>query len=246
MNKEDITIHCVCKNEPFIYYAIKSVYDYCKTILLYDTGSNDKYTLQDIKTLLDEDIENKIIYTQDLIEYDESAWTANNYNGFMREHRDKRGVPAVRQRQVEDTNTKYFMVVDGDEVHYRETMENILDYELDEKIIMAQIPLIWFYDLKTLFNVYSPTGRIFKTNKVEIRKTFGDIYIQKESKRALRPNIEEVTQLNFLKPYAHFETYVKPHRRKNSAKKTYPFTGTLPEVMLENDYYIKRFSNGLG
>ena len=103
MNKEDLTVHCVVKNEPFIYYAVKSIYNYCSTILLYDTGSNDKYTLKDIEQLLKEDIDSKIIFKQDLIEFDEHNWTDGNYNKLVNKNQGKRGVAQVRQRQIEDT-----------------------------------------------------------------------------------------------------------------------------------------------
>jgi len=53
--RKRLTIHSVIKNEPFIYYSIKSIYNYADEILLYDTGSDDKYTLNDIDRLLEED-----------------------------------------------------------------------------------------------------------------------------------------------------------------------------------------------
>ena len=62
--KTNLTIQSVVKNEPFIWYAIKAVYDYCDKILLYDTGSTDKHTLNDIQKLLKEDKKNKNIFRE--------------------------------------------------------------------------------------------------------------------------------------------------------------------------------------
>ena len=246
MNKEDLTVHCVVKNEPFIYYAVKSIYDYCNTILLYDTGSDDKFTLEDIKQLLKEDIGSKRIFKQHLIEFDEHNWTDGNYNKWVNRNRGKRGVAQVRQRQIEETKTPFHMVVDGDEVHYKETMENILKYNMPEHILMTQLPLIWFYDLEHTFSCYSPTGRIMRTNEVQIRKNPpGDILVVKRTQAPMHANSPTVNQLNHLKPFAHFETYLKPFRRKHKIKpqQIKKFTGLLPEVMLENTYYMERFEN---
>ncbi len=46
-----------------------------------------------------------------------------------------------------------------------------------------------------------------------------------------------------LIPYAHFETFLKPYRRKHLIKpgQIVEFKDELPEVMIENDYYIKRY-----
>ncbi len=81
---EDLTIHCVVRNEPFIYYAIKAVYPYAKKILLYDTGSYDKHTLEDIRILLKEDIDKKIIFKQIPIEIDETKWSMDNLKDFVK------------------------------------------------------------------------------------------------------------------------------------------------------------------
>lgn len=246
MDKKDLTVQCVCRNEPFLYYAIKAIYDYCGTILLYDTESYDEFTLKDIETLLEEDTENKIIYKQSPIQIDETKWRVGQVHEFRRQNRGKRGVAHVRQEQIEDTKTKYFMIVDGDEVHYKEAMEDILKYNMPDHIIMAQVPLVWFYDLKSTFKFYPVTGRIFKTDSVVMSDdTPGHQHLNKFDKSPLGASKEEVEQLLDLKPFAHFETVVKPNRRRNTIRKTEPYVGSLPEVMVENDYYIKRlFESG--
>ena len=41
--KNDITVHCVVKNEErWIWFAINSILDIAEKILVYDTGSTDK------------------------------------------------------------------------------------------------------------------------------------------------------------------------------------------------------------
>ena len=156
MNKEDLTIHSVVRNEPFIYYSIKSIYDYCSSILLYDTGSNDEHTLKDIERLMREDTENKIIFQEHTIDIEEHKWTVKDWSTYINKYKGSKCVGHIRQQQIEDTKTKYFMIVDGDEVHYKETMESILKYNMPEHKFFTQIPLIWFYSLKDTFECYSP------------------------------------------------------------------------------------------
>jgi hypothetical protein len=79
---EELTVHCMVRNEPFVYYAVKSVYDYVGKILLYDTGSYDEHTLEDIELLLSEDVDNKIIFEYVPIEVDETKWTTGEKSNW--------------------------------------------------------------------------------------------------------------------------------------------------------------------
>ena len=86
MKKFDLTIHSVVKNEPFFYYAIKAVYNYCDKILIYDTGSTD-HTLADIQQLIQEDVGRKITFRQIPLGFDEEKWSLNGLQSFIDEHR---------------------------------------------------------------------------------------------------------------------------------------------------------------
>lgn len=102
-----ITGHMVVKNEDrWIWFSIMSVIDFLDKLIIYDTGSVD-HTTHIIEQLLSNPIySDKILYK-------------------------KMGkVPAeefykIRQEQIEQTNTDYFMVVDGDEIWYKKSLEEL-------------------------------------------------------------------------------------------------------------------------
>lgn len=246
-SRKRLTIHSVIKNEPFIYYSIKSVYDYADEILLYDTGSDDKFTLEDINRLLEEDKEKKIKFKQFSLGFNENKWTYENVDKFAKENIGKFSVGKVRQIQLDDTGTEYCMIVDGDEVHYKETIEKIIDdiiQSVDKKIIGINIPLIWFYDLNYNFIVpgLENTGRIWQANKVKMNEQSPNEYhCFKDSGVPIAREDKEYLIYQNIKPYAHFETFLKPWRRKIKLEQLTQFKEDLPEVMRENDYYIKRY-----
>ena len=252
MNKKtDLTIQMVIKNESLIYYSIKAIYNYCDKILLYDTGSTDAHTLNDIKLLLKEDVENKIIFRKKILGFDEEAWSLNGLQDFIDKHKGKMSVGKCRQLQIDETKTKYFMLVDGDEVHYKHTMELITQDLLPnfpkDKIAVG-LPLIWFYDSQTTFTTgtFPVNGRIYITDKVYMsEKSPNEQHLIKGTNDYF--TYEHPAYLIYRKatPYAHFETMLRPWRRKHLVPADEPqiFTGLLPEVMVNNPYYWRRFIN---
>lgn len=245
-----LTIHCVVKNEPFIYYCIKAVYPYADKILLYDTGSYDKHTLEDIETLLTEDIEKKIVFKQIPLDFDESQWTMDNLPNFIQENKDKFSVGKIRQLMIDSTDTEFFMVVDGDEVHYKQTMEtikNIILPNFPEDIYLMCTPINWFYDLEHTFTgcyTFPFSGGIYRTDKVMMNDLSpNEHHLVKETQEILCHSKYKMNWEKEVTPYAHFETLLKPHRRRDLIKpeQIQDFEGELPEVMLENNYYINRF-----
>jgi hypothetical protein len=248
MKKFDLTIHSVVKNEPFFYYAIKAVYNYCDKILIYDTGSTD-HTLADIQQLIQEDVDKKIIFRQISLEFDEEEWSLNGLQSFIDEHRGKMSVGKCRQLQLDETETKYCMLVDGDEVHYRSTMEKITNELLPnfpEDKLCVGFPLIWFYDLKSTFTdaTFPVNGRLMVNNAVymsgdspneqHLIKGTGEFFTYEHPKYLV---------YNCVKPYAHFETVLRPWRRKSQVRPSNVavFTDSFPEVMTENPSYLERY-----
>jgi len=247
--KTDLTIHTIVKNEPFLYYAIKSVYDYCDCILLYDTGSSDEHTLKDIEILLSEDKDNKIIFKQIPIYPDEEKWSVETVKKFTAERKGKFTKGKVRQIQIDDTKTKYFMIVDGDEVHYKTSMEYITKQLIPnwpkDKLCVG-LPLTWFYDLNQTFTArtFPINGRIMLTDKVVMDDD------SPNEKHLIKATGEHFTYehpnyliLDKVKPYAHFETVFKPWRRKHLVPKenVMSYNGQYPEVMYENSLYVARY-----
>lgn len=107
MNTRNYTItgHMVVKNEDrWIWYAIMSVIDFVDIMYIYDTGSID-HTKEIINELVNR-FAGKIIY-----EEFENVTPENFYK--------------IRQKQLDATNTDYFMVVDGDEIWYQSALEEL-------------------------------------------------------------------------------------------------------------------------
>lgn len=248
--KTNLTIHSVVKNEPFIYYAIKSVYSYCDSILLYDTGSSD-YTLKDIEQLLAEDVDKKIIFKQIPLGFDEEKWTLENLPEFIKTNHGKMSVGKCRQMQIDETKTKYFMMVDGDEVHYRDSMIEIMKLlqNYPENKYEIGLPLTWFYDLEHTFTAqtFPYNGRIVMTDKVYMNdESPNEQHVIKGKNEIFTYEHPNYLIYDKITPYAHFETVIRPWRRKALVplSDVKPFLGKFPEVMLENPYYLERFKNG--
>ncbi len=248
--KNKLTIHCVVRNEPFIYYCIKAIYPYTKKILLYDTGSYDTHTLEDIGKLLEEDKERKIVFKQILIDTDETQWTMENLKDLEQQNKGKFNLGSIRQLMIDATDTEFFMVVDSDEIHYKKTMETIVNEiipNFPEDIYLIATPINWFYDLKHTFTgsyTFPFSGGIYRTDKVIMNSISpNEHHLIKETGEILCHSTHKMDWSKGLIPYAHFETFLKPYRRKHLIKpgQIVEFKDELPEVMIENDYYIKRY-----
>lgn len=108
----------VVKNEDrWIWFAIMSVIDYLDKLIIFDTGSID-HTNQIIQEILKSTSYSKRIHYEQL-----GAVSPADF------HR-------VRQQQIEMTTTDYFMVIDGDEIWYQASLE-----ELD-RILSKKRPLL--------------------------------------------------------------------------------------------------------
>jgi len=245
---EGLTVHCMVRNEPFVYYAVKSVYDFADVILLYDTGSYDQHTLADIQLLLKEDVANKIVFKEVPIEVDETQWTTGkgpaNFRKMAAAEKGKKGKWYCRQLQLDHTSTRYFMILDGDEVWYRAGMEKLKDTMKNwpEGKICGRVSLIWFYDMDHIFNT-SCSGRIFLTDSIGITHSSpGELHTIKNTLIKIGPQSDCTFGVG-AKSYAHFETWLKPWRRNVHPDNIKPFIGELPEVMKANMSFVERFSN---
>jgi len=97
-----IWAHVLIKNEEnFIWYSIMSVIDYVDKVLIYDTGSTDK-TLKII---------NKI---------NNSKITLKEINSSKFEE-DK-----IRQQMLDETDSDWFIVLDGDEIWWQKSIQALL------------------------------------------------------------------------------------------------------------------------
>lgn len=102
-----ITGHMVVKNEDrWIWFAIMSVIDFLDKLIIFDTGSIDK--TNDII----ENIVSSPVYKEKIIYEKIGEVPAEKFH-------------KVRQRQIDMTSTDYFMVVDGDEIWYKDSLEEL-------------------------------------------------------------------------------------------------------------------------
>lgn len=248
---EELTVHCMVRNEPFVYYAVKSVYDYVGKILLYDTGSYDAHTLEDIELLLKEDVNNKIVFEQIPIEVDETKWVAgkgkmDNYQATAAAGKGKKGKWYVREKMIQDTKSKFFIILDGDEVYYKSAMEVLQNTakHWPKGKICGFVLLTWFFDLEHTFPAYSRSGRIFLTKEIGMTHVSpGEGHTHKSSGQKIRKNASYSFCVPDIEPYAHFETFLKPWRREVEPERLQKFTGQLPKVMQDNTFFIERFLN---
>jgi glycosyltransferase involved in cell wall biosynthesis len=89
-----VTAHMVVKNEDqWVWFAINSVLPYVDTFLITDTGSTDD-TIEIIKSIQSD----KIFFNQTKVS-------------------SREDVTNVRQAQIDNTNTKWIWIVDGDEIY---------------------------------------------------------------------------------------------------------------------------------
>ena len=102
----EIWAHCLVKNEArWLWYSVTSVIDHVDKLLLWDTGSTDN-TLSIIEKL-NKKYPDKIIFEQ------RKQKTADEFT-------------KVRQEMLTKTTSDWFLVVDGDEVWWQESIKKLI------------------------------------------------------------------------------------------------------------------------
>lgn len=96
----------VHNEENFIWFALMSVIDYVDQILIYDTGSTDQ-TVQIIK-----EVQRK---KKNKVRFQEVGTIA------------KDDFPKMRQKMLEESKSDWILVLDGDEVWWRNSIKKIID-----------------------------------------------------------------------------------------------------------------------
>lgn len=249
--KHGLTAHVMVRNEPFVFYSAMSVYPYVDKILIWDTGSDDE-TLSDIQELLALDYADKIDFQQKTIETDERYWKACESAQLRKANEGKKGKGVVRQEMIDATETSFFLILDGDEVWYKQGILGVLDWvnssSAIESRICARTPLRWFCSMSAWFWLTSST-RVFKTDRVIMHTASpGEMHMNKDNPTVNSLNIDQpgVTVLDGILPYAHYETYLKPWRREPDPDKVRPFSlMDHPGVLHEYPKYLSRFEEKL-
>lgn len=103
-HKSTLTAHMMlCNEESWVWYAVMAIIDYVDHIIIYDTGSTDS-TVEIISEIIKEpEYAKKIIFEEKgKVEREE----------FVK----------LRDEMVQRTVDDYFMVVDGDEIYYKDQL----------------------------------------------------------------------------------------------------------------------------
>lgn len=105
MNKS-ITVHTLVQNEEkYLWFSVMSVIDFVDRVLIWDTGSSDN-TLEIIK-FLDKTNPGKIVFKE------VGNVSPDNYS-------------LVRQQMLDETKTDWMVLVDGDEVWWEDTINEVV------------------------------------------------------------------------------------------------------------------------
>ena len=240
---DKLTAHIMVRNEPFVWYAVQSVYQYVDEILLWDTGSTDAHTLADITLLVREDFDQKIRFKSVSIDVDETGWSEGRVAEYQAKGRGKHTKGIVRQEMIEATRTEWFLIVDGDEVHYRSGIARIAELihkGRPKNLLCGAIPLIWFCE-PTVFFRQSWSGRAFRTTRVRMNgKSPNELHVNRRTGKIITRDSSERKDWH-VTPYAHFETLLKPWRRKVQTTQRQRYRDPLPEVMLSDPFFLQRF-----
>lgn len=104
----NITAHMMVKNEGrWCWFALRSVIDYVDTVIIYDTGSNDK-TVECIEWFLNEQkYKDKIIF--------QKVGSVSSAE-----------IKTIRQAMIDQTKTKWFMILDGDEIWFDSAIKELI------------------------------------------------------------------------------------------------------------------------
>lgn len=104
--KKTITAHCLVKNEArFVWYSVMSVINHVDKVLLWDTGSTDG-TVEIIKEIINANpgkIDFREVGSVDIYGYEK-----------------------IRQELLAQTTTDWFIVVDGDEIWWEESIRKVV------------------------------------------------------------------------------------------------------------------------
>lgn len=157
MLKDGITAHMMVKNEGrWCWYAIRSIIEHVDKIIIFDTGSSDK-TLDCINWYLNNDkYKNKIFFEE---------------KGTV----DSKKIKDIRQEMIEITTTKWFMLLDGDEIWFEDGIKELIDIVKNSKYKMVATKFT-----NCVGNVYQRQN--YTRDSYKIKNEVGSITIRAYSK----------------------------------------------------------------
>ena len=122
-----ITAHVLIKNEArFVWYSIMSVVDRVDKIIIYDTGSTDgtREIIKEIRKQKRDKVRTKFL----------KSITPEEF-------------PQIRKKMLEETKTDWFLVVDGDEIWWDQSIQKVVETiksrgEEIESIVVPTVNLV--------------------------------------------------------------------------------------------------------
>lgn len=107
--KRTVTAHTLIKNEDkYIWFAVMSVIDYVDRMIIFDTGSTDN-TVAIVQRIMESGYGEKIVFEE---------------KGLA----DRNRIGQLRQEMIERTTTDYFFILDGDEIWWKSSMEELRSF----------------------------------------------------------------------------------------------------------------------
>lgn len=225
--KKGITGHMIVKNEEqWIWYAINSVIDYIDTLFIYDTGSRDD-TVKIIKSI-----------------------NSNKVNFIEKGTKDADGIVNLRNEQLQNTQTKWFMLIDGDEVWPRQTMEELclevkrVPARISALVVKARLPVgdLFHYQAKAAAR-YRIMGKVnhFNIRVYCVRPGYtwqGRYPLEAYTDKNGIPVQEKEAELKMLNQEYWHMTHLRRSRLDDHEKRKYEIGEThkarLPEVFYKD------------
>lgn len=107
MKKKTIWAHTLVKNEErYLWYAVMAIIDHVDKVLLWDTGSSDHTVeiIQEIKKIKGEKVDFREVGSVDPVKFTE-----------------------VRQKMLDETKSDWFLIVDGDEIWWEDSIKKVVE-----------------------------------------------------------------------------------------------------------------------
>ena len=163
-----IVAHCLVKNEErFIWYSIMSVINYIDEVMIWDMGSRDK-TVNILESL-----------SHDSRTYGKIKLKKLKNENFFNE-------PKIRQQMLDETESDWFIVVDGDEIWWRNSIKKVVKIIKErgteiESIVVPTINLVGdiFHYQDERAGHYHLAGRTGHLNLRAVKRTIPGLYSAK-------------------------------------------------------------------
>lgn len=211
--KKSIWVHTLVKNEErYVWYAVMSVIDHVDKVLLWDTGSTDKTVevINEIKKIKGEKIDFKEIGSVDPEQFTK-----------------------VRQQMLEQTKSNWFLIVDGDEVWWNNSIKKIVDTIQKEGDNLEMIVSPYYNIIGDIYHYqeeeagrYQIDGRHGHINIRAINRNIEGLHFEKPhgqqglyDQNGILIQERNKKQRKFIDaPYMHFTNMIRSYSRQSDLK----------------------------